>query len=223
MVTSVLAKVSKESLSLVDKAYDILRSEIIEGRLSPGYPVLEQEIATKLDMSRTPIRAAIDRLRNEGLVETIKRKGVFVKPLTVADVEHAYEATEGLEGMLVKIAAAKADKAELKDLLEHVQAMKAAVQTNDWPQYDRQFHRRLIELAKNPIIEASLARVATVVDRVRFMGVFVRVNTQEKSTEEHLTTVQAMVAGDGELARQLHQQHWQRVRNDIVTLMKGLS
>jgi DNA-binding GntR family transcriptional regulator len=207
------------SLSLVDKAYDILRNEIIEGRLSSGYPVLEQEIATRLDMSRTPIRAAIDRLKNEGLVETIKRKGVFVKPLTVMDVEHAYEATEGLEGMLVKVAVLRASKTELDELLAMVHRLVAAEKTEEWPTLDRQFHRRLIELARNPVIEASLARVATIVDRVRFMGIHTRVHQPGISSGEHLATVEAMVNGDGDSARRLHQQHWHRVRESIVTYM----
>jgi DNA-binding GntR family transcriptional regulator len=218
-----MAKEAEETIytSLVDKAYAMLREEIIHGDLRAGYPLMEQEIADRLNMSRTPVRVAIERLKHDGLVETIKRKGMLVKPLTATDVEQAYEVAEGLEGMLVKLTVLRASTAELEDLVNCVRAMVASAEAKDsqqWVVYDKQFHQKLLEFAQNPIIEASLARITTVIERVRFLHL--SIGSAQSSSRDHLATVKAMAERDGEKARQLHQAHWQRIREEIVSFLR---
>jgi len=210
--------------TLVDKAYRILHEEIMEGRLGSGYPLLEQEIAERLSMSRTPVRVAIERLKHDGLVEIIRRKGILVKPLMATDVEQAYEVAEGLEGMLVKLIALRATDVELSELNRIVRSMKASADAEDtqsWAVYDKQFHQMLVKLARNPLIEASLARVTTIIERVRFLSLNVHATIIHLSTQEHLATTEALMARDGEKARQLHQAHWQRVRNEMVAFLRA--
>ncbi len=208
--------------SLVEKAYVILREDIIRGDLGAGYPLLEQEIADRLEMSRTPVRVAIERLKHDGLVELIKRKGMLVKPLTITDVKQAYEVAEGLEGMLVKLVTLQASAEELEELRSCAQAMVTSAEVGDVQQWiisDQHFHRQLLAFARNPLMETSLSRIMTVIERVRFFHM--NTGTIQMSSAEHLAMVEAMVKHDAEQARQLHQAHWQRVREEIIAQLQA--
>ena len=208
--------------SLVEKAYVILREDIIRGDLGAGYPLLEQEIADRLAMSRTPVRVAIERLKHDGLVEIIKRKGILVKPLTIADVKQAYEVAEGLEGMLVKLVTLQVPVEELGELCGCVQAMVDSAEAGDvqqWIVSDQHFHRQLLRLAGNPLMETLLSRIMTVIERVRFFHV--NTETIQVSSADHLATIEAMVKHNAEKARQLHQAHWQRVREEIISQLQA--
>lgn len=206
--------------TLVDKVYTTLRDGIIRGDLRAGELLLEQTIADRLGTSRTPVRAAIERLKRDGLVDTVKRKGMLVKALSASDVEQAYEVAEALEGMLVKLVALRATPLEVEQLLAVVHDMVAAAEHEDlarWVECDRQFHHLLILVARNSIIAAELARVETFVERVRFLHL--GIGTAPTSSREHLAVAEAIAARDGEKARQIHQAHWQRIREEIVAFL----
>lgn len=206
--------------TLVDKVYTTVRDGIIHGDLKAGELILEQTLADRLGMSRTPVRAAIERLKRDGLVDTVKRKGMLVKALSAGDVEQAYEVAEALEGMLAKLVALRATPLEVEQLLTVARDMLAAAEHEDlarWVECDRQFHHMLILVARNSMIAAELTRVETFVERVRFLHL--GIGTAPPSSREHLAVAEAIAARDGEKARQLHQAHWQRIREEIVAFL----
>lgn len=210
--------------TLADKAYEALRNEVLSGRLGSAYPILEQEIAGRLNMSRTPVRSAIQRLIHEDLIERVGRKGIFVKPLTVTDVEQAYEAAEGLEGMLVLLATKYASDTKLKELEAVVREMVNAGSEGNlkrWTECDRQFHQLIGQLAENPIILGFINQVQIVIERVRYLSISVKPGMPIISAREHFATVEAMISRDGALARRLHQSHWQRVREEVVSILRA--
>lgn len=96
-----------KSPTLVDKVYDKIRQEILANRLHPGEPLLEEELATSLGTSRTPIRDAMRRLNHEGLVRIVPNKGAFVRVLTPRDIREIYEVREALESFAAGRAAVK--------------------------------------------------------------------------------------------------------------------
>lgn len=206
--------------TLVDEVYATVREAIIRGDLKAGELILEQTLADRLGMSRTPVRAAIDRLKRDGLVDTVKRKGMLVKALSASDVQQAYEVAEALEGMLAKLAALRATPHQIEQLLTVTRDMLAAAEHEDlthWVERDREFHRLLIHAADNDMIAAELERVQTFVERVRFLHL--GIGTAPPSSREHLAVVEAIAAHDSEKARQLHQAHWQRIREEMVAFL----
>ena len=84
-------------MSFAVQAYTTIKHNILENRYPPGHQALEQELATELGMSRTPVREALIRLEREGLVELIPRRGMRVVPLSPADMKEIYDVLTGLE------------------------------------------------------------------------------------------------------------------------------
>src|SRR3954451_21208211 len=93
--------------SLVDEAYRALKEAIRENVFPPGYHGSEQEIASKLGMSRTPVHEAIIRLQEEGLVRVMTRRGVLVSPLSPEDMREIYNVIIALEAMAAELLAGR--------------------------------------------------------------------------------------------------------------------
>ncbi|MEO6363940.1 MAG: GntR family transcriptional regulator, partial [Caldimonas sp.] len=107
------------STSMVDQAYQQIRRRILDNVWPPGYQTLEQAVALALGMSRTPVREAMLRLQNEGLVEVVPRHGMRVLPVSPTDMREIYEILAALECMASEILAQrKPTEAELKPLIE---------------------------------------------------------------------------------------------------------
>ncbi len=144
---------AQPSLSLVDAAYEQVRRRILDNVWPPGHQALEQEVALALGMSRTPVREALMRLRNEGLVEVVPRHGMRVLPVSAADMREIYEILTALECMAAELLAARQPtKAQLAPLVNATKAMDRALKSGDldaWAAADELFHAQLVELAGN--------------------------------------------------------------------------
>ena len=86
-----------QKASQVDKAYGELKADILANRLPPGFQAPEPEFATRLGMSRTPVREALLRLQSDGLVELVPRRGARVLPISVDDMREIYQLLISLE------------------------------------------------------------------------------------------------------------------------------
>ena len=89
---------------LRDSAYDAIRREIVEGRLEPGERVRDHELAARLGLGRTPVREALGRLEEEGLVETRPRSYTRVTPLSRRDVREAFPVVAALHSLATELA-----------------------------------------------------------------------------------------------------------------------
>ena len=106
-------------LSLVDAAYEQIRRRILDNVWPPGHRALEQEVALALGMSRTPVREALMRLQNEGLVEVIPRHGMRVLPVSPTDMREIYQILTALECMAAELLARrKPGEGELEPLVD---------------------------------------------------------------------------------------------------------
>lgn len=83
--------------SLTEETYDVLRKAILVGTIAPGTLWSDRELAAKLELSRTPVREAIQRLATDGLVEVIPRRGTRVLPLQADDVREIHQIARALE------------------------------------------------------------------------------------------------------------------------------
>ncbi|GEM35413.1 hypothetical protein NN3_64200 [Nocardia neocaledoniensis NBRC 108232] len=91
--------------SLRDRAYEELRDRIVDLRLSPGQRLVERDLATELEISRIPLREALQLLEREGLVVIVPRQGAIVAPFTVTDVRDLFDVRESLEVLAARLAA----------------------------------------------------------------------------------------------------------------------
>ena len=105
MAANIKAGARPRGKSMVVAAYDLIKERILKNEYEPGFQALEPEIAQELGMSRTPVREALIRLSNEGLVEVIPRRGFRVVPLSPADMREIYQVLTALESMAAEVLA----------------------------------------------------------------------------------------------------------------------
>lgn len=146
---------------------DQLRESIITGSFSPGDQINEAQVAAQLNVSRGPVREALHRLVQEGLLLSRPNRGVFVQELTVRDVAEVYEAREVIECAAAEIITKKSaeDRAQITDgLLPIVERMRAALDQEDWARLGRidlEFHTALVSHSDNTRLARAYATLAT--------------------------------------------------------------
>ena len=135
---------------------EMLRRAIVSGKLRPGSVLVEATLAEQMNVSRAPIREAIQILENDGLVETVAYKGKRVKPLTAREVEETYNLREVFEVMAVRRILQYGRP--VAALWAHCHEMDRAADAGDQDKLtaaDEAFHRTLIQVADHDLLLAS--------------------------------------------------------------------
>ena len=128
---STSSKNFSNSFSLTDEIADVVRERILKGEYEIGEKIKENQIATELKVSRTPIREAFKLLENEGLIDYIPNRGCFAKGFTKQDVDDIYAVREALEELAVRWSVARITEAELLALEEQVDLMEFYTKKKD--------------------------------------------------------------------------------------------
>ncbi len=212
-----------DSASMVDGAYQSMRRKILDNLWAPGYQALEQEIALQLGMSRTPVREALIRLANEGLVEVIPRRGMRVLPVSPNDMKEIYEILTALESMAAEILAARQPTdAELKPLVTATKAMQKALDKDDldgWAAADELFHERLVHMAGNKMLADAVFSYWDRAHRARMFTLRLRPKPIN-STQEHMALVERLRTGDAPGASQAYREHRQRAGRELLGIFE---
>lgn len=193
---------------LRDEAYLSLRRAILSGDFKPGDRLVEREVASKLDLSRSPVREAFRRLEQEGLV-SVNRQGLFVQEVAHAEVEELYLIRQHLESLVARLAA-RNYTADYQPRLEEVfAAMTAAGESGDQERIvteGARFHSLLAEIAGNRRLAKLTASIVEEIDRFRRLNLAEGPRTQ-LVLGEHRRILDAVIAGDAEGAATLMSQH----------------
>ncbi|MBU1358918.1 MAG: GntR family transcriptional regulator [Gammaproteobacteria bacterium] len=211
------------ALSLMDAAYTEVRRRILDNIWPPGHRALEQEVALALGMSRTPVREALLRLQNEGLVEVIPRHGMRVLPVSPVDMREIYEILTALECTAVELLARrKPGEAELAPLIEATAAMDAALKLDDldaWASADERFHAHLLDLAGNRQLQATVLNYWDRAHRARMFSLRLRPKPVS-STLEHIQMVERLRAGDSEGVARVTRAHRERASRELLAIFE---
>jgi DNA-binding GntR family transcriptional regulator len=191
-------------------AYEEIRRRILENEMPAGSQYLEQELATRLGMSRTPVREALIRLAEDGLVEVRSRHGARVLPVSVDDMREIYELLTELEALAARRVAERGLAARELDRLDRCLAeMEAALARNDldaWARHDETFHRLLIELSGNRRLVGVVENIWGQAHRVRMLTLRKR-PLPTASNRDHAALVDAIRRRDPAAAAALHRKH----------------
>lgn len=196
-----------ENVPLRVRVADRLRAAILSGRLRPGTDLVETALAEQMNVSRAPIREAIQILENDGLVETIAYKGKRVKPLTAREVAETYSLREVFEVMAVRRILESG--APLDQLRLHCDAMIEAAERDDFEALvagDEAFHHSLIELADHNLLLASWKNLYMRIHQIMALRNRDEHNLQEVAGN-HPPIVDALADGDTERAVRLISDH----------------
>lgn len=164
-----LAPVEQRTLS--DEAAHRLRTAIRDGVLRPGTRLVERDLADRLGMSRIPVREAIQRLVEEGLVQKSPHRGTFVYAPTRQEIEEISSLRVVLENFVVERVIARWSEELEVDLRQTVQRMRSAAVDGDWQEiheYDYQFHSTLWDVADHSLLLEVVSGLRTRINRFLF-------------------------------------------------------
>jgi len=209
--------------SLVGSAYEAIRRRILDNVYPPGHQALEGDLADELGISRTPVREALIRLANEGLVEVVPRHGMRVLPVSPADMREIYVVLTALESAAAELLAKRrpAD-AELKPLVDATRDMARALKADDldaWAAADERFHQGLVELAGNRSLQDAVSRLGDRVHRARMFTLRLRPKPVN-STREHMAMLDRIRSGDAAGAVDVNRAHRERATRELLAIFE---
>ena len=201
-----------QNFSLKDHVYTELRQAILDVRIYDDATDLrldERSLAEQLGISRTPVREALVRLAQEGLVEIQPRKGVFILRKTQDEVLEMITVWAALESMAARLATERAsdsDIGSLRRLASGFETDDARVHIDEYSEANITFHQRILELGVCPMLkdiaDGLFVHVRAV--RSRAMHESDRVN---RSVVDHMHIIEAIEARDGDLASTRVREH----------------
>lgn len=191
------------------QVYDLVREAIVSLWLKPGQPVSEKEIASQLGVSRTPVREALMRLSDEGLVEVFRQSGTFVSPIKLHDVYEGLLAREALEIAVVRQATTRFDRRFEDRFQALLLRQRECAKWNDYDGFhalDEEFHRTISECGGTPRIWRIIVSAKAQLDRVRRLGMRAP-GKLEQIIQQHETIVAGLKSGNDSLAANALQEH----------------
>jgi len=157
-----------EAPLLRDQASRRLRAAILTGELPPGSAIRPTELAARLGLSPMPVREALARLRDEGLVETRPRSGTWVSPLRVDDARQALAVIAGMHELAVRTAVPLVDDGQLGRIADAAKRFERAVRAGDHEAAiaaDDDFHGVFVEVAGNRPLAETIERYLPILRR----------------------------------------------------------
>jgi DNA-binding GntR family transcriptional regulator len=194
---------------LRDQAYAQLRDAILDGTLEPGEQLKDAELAEWLGLSRTPIREAVARLEEYGLVETKPNSYTRVAPLSARDARDAFMVYAALEALAASLAVSRLTRDDLESMRGANSDFADALAAGDVDaavSADDRFHGVLVQAAANREIARSLERLLPKIrrlERARFGSLAGR-----RSVEQHERIIALCAAGEAERAAEAVRENW---------------
>jgi DNA-binding GntR family transcriptional regulator len=194
-----------------------LRTDIVNGTLEPGSQLSEVELANTFGVSRGPVREALQRLVQEGLLHGEPHRGVFVPVLTDEDVADIYLARDALESAAVRsIIESDRSAAAYKALDKYVRAMETAGSAGDWEavgSYDLEFHVALVEASGSQRLQRMFS---TVISETRLcLGVLTAADARDDLVLEHRRICDLIQEGNADKVLAVLKKHFD---DALVTL-----
>ncbi len=192
-------------------AYTEIKRRIISCEYAPGSLLKEQFLSDELNISRTPIREALNRIEHDGLIRIMPKKGIFVQEVTMADISQIYQARSLLEPFVVLTAGPVLSKEKLKEILrlctEEVDDDKGVVLSR----IDTELHLYLVDNCDNRYIIDTMHKIWENNTRIQF---YTNNRTRFSSArEEHVSLLSNLIEGDFEAAAHIMREHIENCRN----------
>lgn len=193
-----------------------LRERIISGAAEPGQPIRQDTLAAELGVSKIPLREALARLEEEGLLRSEVNRGWFVTPLTAAEAREVYALRLTLEPGTAARASARASKREQAQAIIALEALEAATARHghEVGALNRGFHLALVRPAGQPLTVDIIQRLHVISER------YVRkhlepMGREERANDEHKALVEAWLARDEKIVTKLLLAHIGQTLDDL--------
>ena len=211
-------KVNEMITSLEEKVFLQLEEEILLGKLPTGSALGEVAISARLGVSRTPVRSALHRLAEEGLVQILANKGAVVTGVSREDLIDIYRIRVRLEGLASAIAAERMSKEEIATLRDSVELAEFYIRKQDTErikELDTDFHVAIYEASGNRLLSKTLSELHKKIRTYRKMSLDVP-GRLENSVYEHKEILDAIEAGNSAEADRLTSLHVEHALDNII-------
>lgn len=211
-----------------ERAYEVIRSAIIEGRYRPGQRIIEQRIGEEHDLSRTPVREALRILEAEGLVISERNRGAIVRPVSAKDIGDLYELRSRLESLAAERAAERATPEDVASLDEAIAQFDLAIPLTPSADVEQiralnaansAFHGTLLRMADHTRLSQLLVRTVDIPLVFRAFLVFDR-DERVRSNQFHRYIRDAVAIGDAKRAGVLMSEHIFMGRDVLLTRLE---
>ena len=209
--------VDSKSPSLEEMVYSKLEEEILSGESSLG----EISLAKRLGVSRTPIRGALHRLSEEGLVEILPNRGATVIGINIEDLVDIYRIRERLEGLASSLAAKRITPEELENMTEALELAEFYNEKKDIEhikELDTVFHGIIFRASGSRFLSRTLTELHRKIKSYRKRSLSVPGRVQ-KSADEHREILEAIKAGDSDKADSLTSLHVRRALENMLCVI----
>ena len=196
-------------LSFRDEVYLALKKSIITLDLQPEERLNDKELAERFEISRTPVREALKRLEDEGLVESLPGSTTRVAPLKLEEAKHAFTVVAALHALAARLAGSLLKKEDVEKLKSSNKTLQRAIEEKDVLkaiEADEMFHNVFLERAGNPEIVIALERSLSKIQRLE-ISQFSTVRGL-KSVEQHQRMIVACKNKDYDMIASLVEENW---------------
>lgn len=208
--------------TIKDRVYDVLRQEIMDGKLRPGDKIVEQNIADRLNVSRSPVREAVKQLIGDGLLLCIPNKGAFVKQLSFKEVQDSNEVRILLEMYAINHINEKQREKNVRSLerlRKKIQQSAQDLSVTGYMSADRDLHMAIVQLCNNQVVVQFYEKLWGQIASFRTISLM----NQEQwlsSVQEHLGIIDSLLAHDDEKAAQIMLLHLNEAKNTVERYLR---
>lgn len=215
--------VDNNAKSLEQSVFIKLEEEILNGELKKGDTLTENSLSVRLGVSRTPIRAALAHLAEEGLVKIEANRGVTVVGVSPSDLIDIYTIRMRLEGLASRAAAKKISPQDLKELQDSVELSEFYISKKDTEhlkELDTRFHEIIYRASANPRLEKILSELHRNIRVYRKLSLTVS-DRVEKSVKEHREILSAIESGNCDEADKLITEHIRLAMDSVLSAVES--
>ena len=221
-MTDIQLKVQKP---LKDLVYLELKHKILTGEIVSQTRLMEIDLSEKMNVSRTPIREAIKRLADDGLVKVEPRRGAYVANISIKDMLDVFEVREDMEGFVTKLAAQRITEEEKHQLRAIAREYETALEKADDKEtiiaLDEKFHNFIVKCSGNETLSELVKYVQELSLRFRYLY-YDDFSLYETTAEQHNRIMEAINAGRDEEARAEADAHVKALKEFVFELGKKM-
>ncbi len=216
-----LVELKIEYSSLTTQVYDLLWKRIIDQQIQPGQKLSDLQLSKDLGISRTPVREALYRLMQEGIVQNHNLRGFFLTTFNSQDVTEIYDLRTALEVLAVRLGLPNLSQAELNRFQSDLDEVEFLVQTGQEKAFekfldiDRQFHHVLVSSTGNQRLKANLESLHAQINVFQLYGIHLK-KLVILSLEHHQAIVSALRQQHPGLAEKAMERHIQEVKQHVL-------
>jgi DNA-binding GntR family transcriptional regulator len=198
--------------------YKRLKEMIEQGELQPGQKLIQEKLAANLGVSRTPLLKALQNLEYEMLVESVPRRGMYVRQISTQEMIDVYDCREAIESMAVKLLIDRAEEKELEALKAIFEPflMLNKIDTGYYAKADEKFHNMIIQLSGNPLLK-KMSGLSEIHKKVYRFGL---VRSPNDTLLEHEQIVAAIIKRDYKKADQEIRNHIDLSRKVLINKLE---